>query len=146
MGSLAIGVATATWAADLNDDGMVDAADQSVLLASWGECPAPCPSDLDGDGAVDGVDLAILLDAAAATEDGGTSDTVETEGLYVQTDGSESLKDKSTFGTEDPILSPVDQDLDIAIHNVPLPAPVWMGLAGLAGAFIVRRRWFGSFA
>ena len=49
-------------AADLNGDGVVDAADLASLLNSWGPCSgAACPADLNGDGAVDAADLAILL-------------------------------------------------------------------------------------
>jgi hypothetical protein len=48
---------------DLNDDGEVNGADLSILLASWGPCPpkAACPADLNGDGVVNGADLGILL-------------------------------------------------------------------------------------
>jgi hypothetical protein len=48
---------------DLNDDGVVNAADLAILLGNWGECQdcAACTGDLDGDGAVGAVDLAILL-------------------------------------------------------------------------------------
>lgn len=47
-------------AADLNDDGAVDGADLSILLALWGRCGG-CPADLDGNGEVDAADLATLL-------------------------------------------------------------------------------------
>lgn len=48
---------------DLNCDGIVDGADLSTLLASWGACPpgGPCPADFNGNGSVDGADLATLL-------------------------------------------------------------------------------------
>lgn len=48
-------------AADLNGDGVVNAADLALLLGSWGTCPPPCPADLDGDGSVGSSDLAVLL-------------------------------------------------------------------------------------
>ncbi len=50
--------------ADLNHDGMVDGADLSLLLQSWGPCPSgACPADLNGSGYVNGSDLSILLNA-----------------------------------------------------------------------------------
>lgn len=50
--------------ADLNHDGMVDGADLSLLLQSWGPCGSgACPADLNGSGYVDGADLSILLNA-----------------------------------------------------------------------------------
>ncbi len=45
---------------DLNCDGLVSAADLTILLASWGPCYG-CPADLDLDGVVGIVDLQILL-------------------------------------------------------------------------------------
>ncbi len=45
---------------DLNDDGVVDAADLAIMLGSWGASGA---ADLDGNGMVDAADLAILLGA-----------------------------------------------------------------------------------
>ncbi len=51
--------------ADLNNDGVVDAADLALLLGAWGDKPCDnaicCPADLDGDGKVTASDLAILL-------------------------------------------------------------------------------------
>ncbi len=47
---------------DLNNDGVVDAADLALLLAAWGDCGG-CPEDLDMDGFVDAADLALLLAA-----------------------------------------------------------------------------------
>ncbi|MFO0827363.1 MAG: hypothetical protein U0572_04365 [Phycisphaerales bacterium] len=47
--------------ADLNGDGIVDAADLAVLLGAWGT--GGSPADLDLDGTVGGGDLAILLGA-----------------------------------------------------------------------------------
>ncbi len=52
--------------ADVNGDGVVDAADLAILLGEWGPCPelpALCPADIhgDGDGDVDAADLATLL-------------------------------------------------------------------------------------
>ena len=46
-------------AADLNDDGSVNAQDLSALLAAWGEFGGP--ADLDGDGVVGSADIAVLL-------------------------------------------------------------------------------------
>lgn len=46
--------------ADLSNDGVVNAADLSILLAAWG---SPGPGDLDGSGLVDAADAAILLGA-----------------------------------------------------------------------------------
>ena len=48
--------------ADLDGDGVVDAADLAELLASWGPCEG-CPADFNGDGVVDAADLADLLAA-----------------------------------------------------------------------------------
>ena len=45
---------------DLNGDGVVGAADLSLLLSAWG---TPGPGDLDGDGSVGAADLALLLAA-----------------------------------------------------------------------------------
>jgi hypothetical protein len=45
--------------ADLNCDGIVDAADLALLLGGWGAASA----DLSGDGTTDSIDLAILLGA-----------------------------------------------------------------------------------
>ncbi|MFO0829964.1 MAG: hypothetical protein U0572_17615 [Phycisphaerales bacterium] len=49
--------------ADLNGDGVVNAADLSTLLGAWGPCPSDCPQDLDWDNAVNASDLAMLLSA-----------------------------------------------------------------------------------
>ena len=47
--------------ADVNNDGMVDAADLGILLAFWGD-PATFPAaDLTDDGQVDGADLGVLF-------------------------------------------------------------------------------------
>ena len=48
--------------ADLNADGVVDAADLAELLSSWGPC-GECATDFDQDGNVDAADLAELLAA-----------------------------------------------------------------------------------
>ncbi|MSR40664.1 MAG: hypothetical protein EXS10_02025 [Phycisphaerales bacterium] len=45
--------------ADLNGDGVVDAADLAILLNCWSQ---PC-ADLNGDGTTDAADLSILLNA-----------------------------------------------------------------------------------
>jgi hypothetical protein len=47
--------------ADLNCDGLVDAADLAVLIGEWGQ-PSPT-ADLDGNGTIGGGDLAALLGA-----------------------------------------------------------------------------------
>ncbi|MCE2883061.1 MAG: hypothetical protein LW636_12000 [Planctomycetaceae bacterium] len=49
--------------ADLDGSGTVNAADLSILLAAWGECPpkGACPADLNGDGLVDAADMSVLL-------------------------------------------------------------------------------------
>lgn len=49
----------ADFAADLDDDGLVDASDLGILLGAWGSPESP--ADLNGDGRVDGADLAQLL-------------------------------------------------------------------------------------
>ena len=48
---------------DLNEDGLVNGPDLTMLLGSWGECPAPeeCPADINRDGVIDGADLSLLL-------------------------------------------------------------------------------------
>ena len=48
---------------DLNNDGVMDGADLSLLLGYWGPCadPLDCPYDISGDGTVGGADLTLLL-------------------------------------------------------------------------------------
>jgi glucose/arabinose dehydrogenase len=46
---------------DLDGNGVVDAADLSILLGAWGNTGGP--ADLDGNGAVDAADLSVLLGA-----------------------------------------------------------------------------------
>ena len=49
-------------AGDINHDGIVTAADLSLLIGYWGECnDACCAADIDGNGTVDSLDLATLL-------------------------------------------------------------------------------------
>ena len=48
--------------ADVNDDGIVNAADLGLLLGEWGPCN-DCPGDLDGNGRIDAADLGLLLAA-----------------------------------------------------------------------------------
>jgi len=49
-------------AADLNQDGSVNATDLAILLNAWGPVnPKTSSADIDGDGHVGGSDLAILL-------------------------------------------------------------------------------------
>ena len=45
---------------DINGDGLVNGADLTLLLGSWGICIG-CAADLNGDFFVDGIDLALLL-------------------------------------------------------------------------------------
>ncbi len=45
---------------DMNSDGVVNAADLSILLGAWG---TPGPGDLTGDGLVNAADLSVLLGA-----------------------------------------------------------------------------------
>ena len=48
--------------ADLNGDGIVNGADLTILLGSWGACTKPvCVADINEDGFIDGADLTILL-------------------------------------------------------------------------------------
>ncbi|MDG2031474.1 MAG: choice-of-anchor B family protein [Phycisphaerales bacterium] len=49
--------------ADINNDGLVDGQDLSIVLGFWGACedPGNCPADLTLDGIVDGQDLSIVL-------------------------------------------------------------------------------------
>ncbi len=57
--TLSIVVSTSSCvAADLNCDGVVNAADLAALLGGWG---GDGPADLNGDGSVGAPDLAILL-------------------------------------------------------------------------------------
>jgi hypothetical protein len=46
---------------DLNDDGIVNGADISIMLGFWGLNGKPVDADINGDGLVDGADLAVLL-------------------------------------------------------------------------------------
>ena len=51
-------------AADLNDDGVVDAQDLGIMLGAWGSTgPVGTGGDIDWDGDTDGADLAVLLGA-----------------------------------------------------------------------------------
>ena len=56
---LRLGPAQNVCPADLNGDGVVDAADLTILLTAWGTPDV----DLDGDGTTGAGDLAILLAA-----------------------------------------------------------------------------------
>ena len=47
--------------ADINDDGVVNGADISVLLGYWGQSGKNVVGDITGDGIVNGADLALLL-------------------------------------------------------------------------------------
>ena len=46
---------------DINDDGIVDSADLSLLLIDYGQTGESLPTDLNGDGMVDSGDLNLLL-------------------------------------------------------------------------------------
>ena len=46
---------------DLNQDGLVNAQDLTLLLAAWGSCTPPCTADFNDDGEVGGEDLTRLL-------------------------------------------------------------------------------------
>ncbi len=46
---------------DLNEDGLVGAADLTFLLAAWGQQPVCGPPDLNGDGIVGAQDITFLL-------------------------------------------------------------------------------------
>ena len=47
---------------DLNQDGIVDGADLTMLLGAWGACSEPsCAADINQDGIIDGADLTLLL-------------------------------------------------------------------------------------
>ena len=60
MGAIEFQVASCT--ADLNGDGVVNAADLAVILGNWGPIPPGDPAaDLNGDGTIGPADLAILL-------------------------------------------------------------------------------------
>jgi hypothetical protein len=62
--------------ADLDGNGIVDAADLALLVAAWGEC-ASCPADLDGDGVVEGADLGTLLAQWSTPERGPAAATAD---------------------------------------------------------------------
>jgi hypothetical protein len=44
---------------DLNDDGVVDSIDLSILVSRWGT--SDVGADINGDGIVDAIDLSILV-------------------------------------------------------------------------------------
>lgn len=51
---------TSDCVADLNGDGLVDAADLGILFAQWG-CTRKCEADLNGSGEVEAADLGFLI-------------------------------------------------------------------------------------
>ncbi|MDZ4753168.1 MAG: GC-type dockerin domain-anchored protein [Phycisphaerae bacterium] len=57
-----LGPITPACPADINADGMIDAADLAIVLGAWGT-PA---ADLTGNGTTDAADLSILLGAWGA--------------------------------------------------------------------------------
>ena len=74
---------------DLNNDGVVDAADLAALLGNWGECQdcAACTGDLDGDGTVGPADLAILLGSwGPCPQDGDCPADVDGDGVVAAAD------------------------------------------------------------
>ncbi|MBL9121373.1 MAG: hypothetical protein JNL80_15805 [Phycisphaerae bacterium] len=62
-GIAVLSVTSTTTPGDLNGDGVVSAADLSILLGAWGSCSGACEADLNGDGNVNAADLAALLGA-----------------------------------------------------------------------------------
>ncbi len=80
----------------------------------------------------------------------GTSDpdAIETAGLYtypLSKDGSDPVDDEWS--------KPLDTSTDggatdpfegVSTHVVPLPAPVWLGAAGLGGMALLRRKYSGA--
>ena len=58
--------------ADLNNDGVINTADLSLLLAAFGNTGC-LPSDLNGDGSVDSADLGILISQFGTTCGGGAA-------------------------------------------------------------------------
>lgn len=60
VGAVAVGP-IAPAAADINFDGVISAADITMLLNSWGPAPTFVRSDLNADGEVNAQDIAILL-------------------------------------------------------------------------------------
>lgn len=124
---------------DLNLDGLVDGNDLSIVLASWGPCPSPCGADLNGDGVVDGADLSIWLGSSTSPSDPDPR-AIDSSGLFDPgTDPPPGEPDDSiepAGGGADP----ADPFEALTIHAVPLPAPAWLTIAGLVGAYLIRRR------
>lgn len=56
----AVSTAQSACDADVNGDGVVNAADLSLVLSGWGACTG-CAADVSGDAVVDGIDLSIVL-------------------------------------------------------------------------------------
>lgn len=131
---------------DLNQDGVIDGTDQAILLASWGPCSAPCAADLNLDGVVDGADLSIWMSPPSpqSPADSGEADEtteIDSGGLFADEGSDPAASSSPPAGESDSSGSPGNDPLDsIAIQSVPLPAPAWLTLAGLAGAWLVRRR------
>lgn len=48
---------------DVNQDGVIDGADLTLMLGAWGVCEdlSDCPADVNGDFVVDGADMTIVL-------------------------------------------------------------------------------------
>ena len=53
--------------ADLNNNGVVDGSDLSLMLSSWGPCTG-CHYDLNGGRVINAIDLALLLSAWGVVE------------------------------------------------------------------------------
>lgn len=139
MSAISASTRSASADGDLNLDGLVDGSDLSIVLASWGPCPSPCGADFNGDGAVDGADLSIWLGSSTppSSPDAGE---IDSSGLF----GPGTAP--PTGEPDDPIegggggTGAADPFEAMTMHAVPLPAPAWLTIAGLAGAWLIRRR------
>jgi len=124
---------------DLNLDGLVDGSDLSIVLASWGPCPSPCGADLNGDGFVDGADLSIWLGSSTSPSDPDPG-TIDSSGLFDPGTDPPPGEPDDSIELADGGADPADPFEAMTIHAVPLPAPAWLTIAGLVGAYLIRRR------
>ena len=60
--------------ADINKDGVVNAADQAAVLGAWGPAAPGAPADVNRDGVVNAVDLALVTGAWGARANAGWTD------------------------------------------------------------------------